>query len=298
MGVGGADAENYPLILKITVKNWLCGHNLSARIVSVSLEQKKQLLNGEKITMATYRTDPDLHFLSMCDNEDLGLLVSVLTHDPKDGVARWSETLTTSNEYKNHYPQHNQYWPLIAAELQTYGANSFANLLRRGKGVMYREVLCDVCDKMKVNYNKKSSTENIELNMLLKVLEKSLSEMSLEALQEFASDMEIELTNPTPEVILMAIQAAIKTTGFAAYRLASIIVSVVAKNVIGRSLPFPAFILLTRSMKVLAGPIGWAVSSAWLATDLAGPAYRVTIPACLFIAYMRQKSIHNLELSR
>lgn len=298
MGVSGADTANHLLILKIAAKNWLCGHNLSAHVVSVSLEQKKQLLNGEKITMATYRTDPDLHFLSVCDNEDLGLLVSVLTHDPKDGVARWSETLTTSSEYKNYYPQHNQYWPLIAAELQTYGANSFANILRRGKGVVYREVLCDACDKMKVNYNKKSSTENIELNMLLKLLEASLSEMSSEDLQEFASDMEIELTNPTPEVILMAVQAAIKTTGFAAFKFAAIIVSVVAKNLFGRALPFTAFIFLSRSISVLTGPIGWALSSAWLATDLAGPAYRVTIPACLFIAYMRQKSLHSQESSR
>lgn len=243
--------------------------------------------------MATYRPDPDLCFLGQCDNDDLEFLVSLLTHDPKDGSLRWSETLTGTDEYKRHHPDHQQYWQAIAAEVQTFGANSFASVLRGGKGVTYRELLCDACDNMKVNYSKKTSTENIELNMLLKVLETSLSEMSPDELNEFASGMEIELTNPTPELILMAIQIAIRASGFAAYRLAVVVVSTVAKALLGRGLQFGAFVLLTRAISVLAGPVGWALSSLWLATDLAGPAYRITIPSCLFIAYMRQKALYQ-----
>lgn len=243
--------------------------------------------------MAVYRADNDLSFLAKCSNDDLELLASLITHDPKDGSLRWSETLSGSAEYKRHYPDHQKYWPSIAAEVQTFGANSFASLFRRGKGVMYREILCDVCDKMKVNYSKNASTENIEINMLLKVLEKSLSEMSTDELKEFASSMEIELTNPTPELILMAVQASIRISGFAAYKLAVIVVSTVAKSLLGRSLPFVAYAMLTRSMSVLAGPIGWVLSSLWLATDMAGPAYRVTIPACMLIAYMRQKALYQ-----
>ena len=41
--------------------------------------------------MATYRIDPDLAFIGQCSNEDLGLLVSVLTHDSKDGKKRLAE---------------------------------------------------------------------------------------------------------------------------------------------------------------------------------------------------------------
>lgn len=242
--------------------------------------------------MAIYRADPDLFFLAQCHNDDLELLVSLMTHDPKDGSLRWSETLTGSEDYKRYRPNHQQYWQGIVAEVQTFGANSLASVLRRGKGVAYREVLCDACDKMKVDYSKNASTENIELNMLLKVLEKSLSDMSPDELKEFASGMEIELTNPTPELILMAIQTAIRASGFAAYKITVVIVSTVAKALLGRGLQFGTYVLLTRSISVLAGPVGWALSSLWLATDLAGPAYRVTIPACLLIAYMRQKTLY------
>lgn len=243
--------------------------------------------------MAVYRTDPDLFFLAQCDNIDLDILVSLLTHDPQDASLRWSETLSGSEEYKRYHPDHQKYWPSIAAEIQTFGANTLASMLRRGKGVTYREVLCDACDKMKVSYGKNATTEDIELSMLLKVLETSISEMSQEQLKEFATGMEIELTSPTPELVLMSIQTAIRASGFAAYRMAAVVVSTMTKALLGRGLQFGAYVLLSRAISVLAGPVGWALSSLWLATDIAGPAYRVTIPACLLVAYMRQKSLHQ-----
>jgi hypothetical protein len=91
--------------------------------------------------MATYRHDPDLEFLRHCHRDDLDLLVSVLICDPKDGLARITETLTYDPQYKKHKPNHPRYWDAIAAEVQTFGANSFATLLRWGKGVLYRKFL-------------------------------------------------------------------------------------------------------------------------------------------------------------
>ena len=100
-----------------------------------------------------YRIDSDLEFLAELDSEDLNDLVYCLTHD-KDGEVRYTEELTGSDEYKEHNPNHHQYWKLIAAEIQCFGANTFATLIRGGEGVLYREVLMDVCNKLKVNYNK------------------------------------------------------------------------------------------------------------------------------------------------
>ncbi|WP_416041696.1 DUF3944 domain-containing protein [Edwardsiella ictaluri] len=242
--------------------------------------------------MATYLHDPDLRFLRHCDGDDLDLLVSVLTHDPKDGLARITETLTHDPKYQKHYPNHPRYWEAIAAEVQTFGANSFVTLLRGGKGVCYREVLTDACDKMKVNYNTKSSIESIEMNMLMKILEKSLTELDSQDLQAISEELGTGYTNPTPEVLMMAIQAGIKTSGFAAYQMALIVTNGVAKALLGRGLSLAGNALLTRTMGIVAGPIGWILSSLWLLIDLAGPAYRVTIPSCIFIAYMRQKHLY------
>jgi uncharacterized protein YaaW (UPF0174 family) len=63
---------------------------------------------------------------------------------------------------------------LIAAEIQCFGANTFVTMFRGGKGVFYREVLMDVCDKLKVNYSKDAKTAFIEDNLLLKILRDSL----------------------------------------------------------------------------------------------------------------------------
>jgi len=45
-----------------------------------------------------------------------------------------------------------------------------------------------------------------------------------------------------------------------------------------------------RSVGTLAGPLGWAVTAIWTVFDLASPAYRVTVPSVIQIAYMRHKA--------
>ncbi len=42
-------------------------------------------------------------------------------------------------------------------------------------------------------------------------------------------------------------------------------------------------------MSILAGPIGWVITGALVSINLAGPAYRVTVPACVLVAALRLK---------
>ncbi len=39
----------------------------------------------------------------------------------------------------------------------------------------------------------------------------------------------------------------------------------------------------------MAGPIGWVITGALVSVNLAGPAYRVTVPACILVATLRLK---------
>lgn len=248
--------------------------------------------------MAVYRSDADLAFLKYCNNDDLDLLVSILTIDPKDNQSRYSEELTSCEMYKKHYPNHNKYWECIAAELQTYGANTLVTkLFRGGKGVPYREILIDVCEKKKVNFNKNAPIENIEMNLLLKMLEQSLNEMTSEQLNQLSKEMEMDLMNPTPELILMSIQSAINLSGFAAYIFASRTLAMVL-NQIGMKAPFIVYTSMSTFMSFLAGPIGWGITATWLASDFASPAFRVTVPACAIIAYMRQKHLNKETINQ
>lgn len=159
--------------------------------------------------------------------------------------------------------------------------------------MLYREVLCDVCDHTGVKYRKEEATETIELSLLMKMLEKSLSEMSRAELREFADSMGTELTVPTVPLVLMAIQTAVRSSGFAAYRLSVVMLSTLAKVVLGRTLPIATYLTLTRSISVLAGPVGIALSTGWLMADMAGPARRVTVPACLLVACLRHQYLYK-----
>lgn len=135
--------------------------------------------------------DKDLEFLEECSNEDLKVLADLLVYD-KDNNPRYSETLSRTRLYKESYPnQLQKAWAEIAHEFQLYGGDSFANFFR-GYGVPYREILMDVCDKKKVNYNKNSSTERIEMYLIQKLMDDVLEEMDDEQLQELVKDLQLD----------------------------------------------------------------------------------------------------------
>lgn len=48
-------------------------------------------------------------------------------------------------------------------------------------------------------------------------------------------------------------------------------------------------VALKKTLGILAGPIGWVITGALVSVNLAGPAYRVTVPACILIAALRLK---------
>ncbi|MCD7037718.1 DUF3944 domain-containing protein [Pseudomonas sp. MAFF 311095] len=236
-----------------------------------------------------YREDPDLVFLSKLDSESLNDLVYTLIYD-KDGDIRMTEELTTNDTYKRHNPDHNQYWDLIAAEIQCFGGNTFATMFRGGKGVLYREVLQDVCDKLKVNYNSNTSVEKIENNLLMKILTDAVESMDQDQIKELADSVGISNAGLlTPEAMVGVFQTVFRAGGFKSYQLTLIIVNTVLKHLIGRGLTLAANAALTRTMSVLMGPVGWAITGAWTAVDVASAAYRVTIPAVIQVAALRQK---------
>ena len=235
----------------------------------------------------TYRNDKDLRFLQECSSDDLSVLVSILTKT-KDGSPRVTQELTEEAHYKQYYPDHAKYWYLIAAELQTFGGNTFMNTAR-GHGVLYRELLMNACKKMKVNYNSSASVEVIEMNLLMKILTDSLEKMNTEELRTIAEDLNLKPTELSKQAVIAALQAGVRFSGFAAYQVAMIVANQVAKILIGRGLSVAANAGLNRAIAVFTGPIGWVLMGLWTLVDIAGPAYRVTIPCVIQIAFLRAK---------
>lgn len=232
-----------------------------------------------------YREDEGLDFLESVSSEALGPLVDFLTE-------HYNSDLVESESYKKHYPDHHEYWDLIATEIQTYGGNTISNIYR-GKGINYKEILFDVCDRMNVKYDSALSIEKIEQCLLEETLGKTLDNLEIKERKELIEELgekgsSVSLVGKSG---IQVAQTLLRQGGFATYKWAIMIahntVGNISKIVLGKGLPFIAGPLITKGTKFLIGPIGTAISAVWTVYDIHGPAYRVTVPAVFYIIMLR-----------
>ena len=133
---------------------------------------------------------------------------------------------------------------------------------------------------------------------MTKILEQAIKDMSpeerakLEQIFRDAGADRVDLSAGFPLGLIMA-QVGIRAAGFVAYQVAVIVANAVAKAVLGRGLSLAANAALTRIIGMFAGPIGWVITGIWTAIDIAGPAYRVTIPCVCHVAYLRLKNQYS-----
>lgn len=235
--------------------------------------------------MAHY--DKDLNpILEKASNEDLIPIVECM-------IKKLSNGIDTDERYKKNPDKPTEYVDLIADEIRLFGGNTFANLVRR-EGVSYKEVVCDVADYLKVSYNKSSNVERIENLINQKIFEDSLEKMSDEEKANVLKDLGIK-NIPVGAGAVMIMQALIKVGGFTPYKIAVTVANAMAKFLFGRGLAFAANAALAKILSVFAGPIGWGISSIWMAIDIAGPSYKTTIPCVIYVAMLRQKQQYGDE---
>ena len=231
------------------------------------------------------------------DDEDLvpllrrapdAMLEPLVGYITDGGKGRVTAQLTDVEAFRAHTPEHHQYADEIAAELQKFGGNTVANLVRGGRGVRYREVAGDVAAKLGVKASKSAPVDLVEQRVLLKVLEKAYERMDDGQRRGLLEVLGAPEHGSVPTALpVLAVQGAITASGFVAYRAAVIVANAVAKAMLGRGLALTANVALVRAMSVFAGPIGLALTGIWAAIDLAGPAYRVTVPSVIQVATIR-----------
>ena len=101
----------------------------------------------------SYRYDPDLEFLQNCSNDDLEKLANYLN----------------LKDYKNK----NTPWIYIAEDIQRLGETSLQDYFLNGS-VYYKDMLIDICKKLKINFNSNYSTEKIESCLLDEIKKNSI----------------------------------------------------------------------------------------------------------------------------
>lgn len=188
----------------------------------------------------------------------------------------------------------------VATHLRRAGSNDFATYLKRlGAGVPYDEVVLDVAQKLKApGASEDQSVEHNESRIIEKMFADSLDAMSIDERRALFQSMNLNVVDlPLGSASTILVQQVIaQFGGFATYRFAVVIANMVSRALLGTGLGLATNVALTRTIGTLLGPIGWIATGAWLAVDLAGPAYRKTVPAVLYVALLRQMLMNRVTI--
>lgn len=245
-----------------------------------------------------YKKDEHLEFLRDMKSSELAPLVNHLIYTPK-GAQRDTQQLSCDrNDFvKRDWPEHSKYWEEIAGEIQHKGANTFSSMWRtispysESGGVLYEEVLRDVCSKLDT-CSKSTSVWEMENRVMASVLTTAMKDMTDADRATILEALDIKDKSLKGPALLAAIQFVFTAGGFASYKIAIVLAhgafNFIGKPLLGAGLPFAAGKKMTQSLKIASGPIGWVITAAWAAYTVSGPAMRITIPACVHISYLRR----------
>lgn len=247
-----------------------------------------------------YRDDPGLKFLAMCDNDDVSNLAQILIYDT-DGEIRRTSSILTDPGFTKHLEDSQRWvksWEVVAGELQLYGGDSVVNLFR-GTGVLYEEILDDVCERVSVKISDADKEIVQKEEKLIEFLaNKAWEKMSGAQREEFLRKANLierfkDVTGLSP------VRLALATGGAAAMMVYEYVASALLASLgvgLGARMVGPMamqFIGTRFGATTLAGPFALVLGAALTIPMLSGTAYRVTMPAVIQIAYMRKKYLER-----
>lgn len=241
--------------------------------------------------MTSLITDIDLaDLIDNAEFEDIAVLIDYVTDQGKGRVSLAADTLSTLVTSKDAGYVSPQSRALLVEVIKRYGGHTIMNFFRGGQGVPYREIVRDVASHMGVKTNKDEACESMEATIIMVVLKKAFEDMTEEQRDEMFKEFGGVYKTGAGPAAFAVLQGLIKASGFRAFKMTLIVVNALSKAILGRGLTLAGNAALMRALGAFAGPIGWAVTAVWTIFDLGSPAYRVTVPCVLHIAYMRQKA--------
>ena len=227
-----------------------------------------------------YIYDVDLEFLGECTDEQLKDLAEILIYDT-DGKFRNTEEITSTNEYKRYKEQYSKYWKILAGDLQKFGGDSIANAARLGKGVKYDEILDDTLKYLKISFDIFSPIIDREDKLVEKIFEITIKEMKENDLIELSKALNLE--DHKSAYIISEVKKLIKEEVLSLYKINEIVANRITK-LFRDGLNFTTTSIL-KELPILGATL---ISPFGIINNITGSAMRVTVPACIIIAYLRK----------
>lgn len=237
--------------------------------------------------------DRNLIFLNHASNDELLMLCDIVTKE-KDGTFRITETLTNTQSYRRYYPDNiRKMLPELIHEFRLFGGNSVLNFFR-GEGPEYPEILRDVANKCNVSFNNATAKdEHVELLLLDKLIKDALDGASDDELRQMIHELNINMPEFNRYKATLHLEKLWRSRNTVGFILMASVTSSVLTRLTGIAVGTVTGLMLSRLSAIILGPIGFILTSLYCTIDIAGPAYRVTIPAVIQIAYIRQKMKFN-----
>lgn len=187
----------------------------------------------------------------------------------------------------------------LAREICAFGGNTVVNVFRSTSQPSYLVVAMDVAKKMGVKVPKNASACDIEELIIKQILISSFKGKSKEEIEALFSAHDCKFDNQQLEQLLKKGKTADLVSWLYSacgpYTLSRLVNSamVPALNVAAKfGVPLIGKVIATRA-PVMMNPIAAVISAAWVTYDLTGPAFRITLPAVIRIACIRQTYIRQ-----
>ncbi|BFO33082.1 hypothetical protein AB9C65_22575 [Klebsiella pasteurii] len=225
--------------------------------------------------------DALVQLLLNADKGDIDLLIDYVTNTGKFGFSMSDSVKAVLQDAKRQEIPDDETLRLLVRELQHFGGNTFVNLFRRN-GVSYSEIVADVASHLKMKVPADASVEEIEALIIDCVFTSSWKKMSDDERRQILRGMGI---------------SASVSLDIPVWQKAALVANGLAQTTAGKVLPLIAGLSIGRVLGVLTGPVGLAITGLYTAYDISNPAFRVTLPCVVQIAWIRLKNSRQFRLA-
>lgn len=232
--------------------------------------------------------------LKTASHKELAMLADIITDG---GNGRVSLSTEVKEKLIRHKASHTLHLATqsLATEVCAFGGNTLVNLVRSGT-VDYREVVKDVAEKLSAKVPSNASPIEIEELVIQKVLEKTLKEKtSAASIEQLCIQQGVEFDRQILEKLKqqgnVAALASFILRSAGPYAISRLLTTALMSGLgIAAGANFAVMgVAAAARYTMMLNPIVAVLSAAWMTYDLSGPAYRVTIPAVICIAAIRQE---------
>ncbi|WP_272521513.1 hypothetical protein [Providencia sp. PROV202] len=222
------------------------------------------------------------------DKDDIDLLIDYITNTGKFGFSMSDNVKRVLLDTKLHDEPDEETLRLLVRELQYFGGNTFVNLVRRN-GVSYNEIVNDVASHVELKLPTSSSVEEKEALIINAEFTTLWQKIAVDERATILHGMGVTLPNNIENLSGINIPYWQK-----AMFVANSFAQAIASKELPLTVEFRAKHGIAAALGALVVPMGIPIAGLISASN---PAFRVTVPCVVQIAWIRLKNSRQFRLA-